>query len=352
MAKLSTIQLDENGQVVRVTHSDLPPSRHPPHVRKRIPSSPHKPVTTRTFYDLTQSETPSPGAVGDRRGPGERRQALQMEQENIVPGPFSHVPSQTTHKTGDTRKAQDKHTVHNQSTAMADRPQQQGIRKGSDDEVLLSNVGSMFMDAGALLPANSPLWKQSRVDIGKTSEATIYRQGGTSIVAPSIPSTENGEKFRSVSAAPSRATATPLPMPSNPPRTYSSHFIHPDTLLQRQTIDLTRFPNPGPYMSQRKDEEVLKSFFESALTPEDEDEEAKTDDAVQGEGKVDGLRVPLMKHQIEGLKFLQDHECQEEQVKKTKGKGKGKYGGILADDVYPKLTVRNSRWVLARQFKH
>lgn len=130
-------------------------------------------------------------------------------------------------------------------------------------------------------------------------------------------------------------------MPSNPPRSVAG-FNRPHAIFQHNTIDLTRLPDPEPVLSQTQAEEALKSFFESALTPEDEDGDTEADDEVDdGEGKIDGLRVTLMKHQIEGLKFLQDHECQEEEVKKTKGKGKGKYGGILADDVHPKLTHAN-----------
>jgi len=46
----------------------------------------------------------------------------------------------------------------------------------------------------------------------------------------------------------------------------------------------------------------------------------------------------LMKHQIAGLEFLLDHECLDENIK---AKGKGKYGGLLADDVrtLPTLSV-------------
>jgi hypothetical protein len=127
MAKLSTIQVDENGEVVRVTHSDLPPSQHPPPVKKRIPSSPHKPLTTRTFYDLTQSETPSPVQIFDKRDSRKLRELQQMERENIVPGPFSHGDSQTKHRTQDTHKTQDS------STGIADRPRPQGIRKSIHD---------------------------------------------------------------------------------------------------------------------------------------------------------------------------------------------------------------------------
>jgi hypothetical protein len=86
-------------------------------------------------------------------------------------------------------------------------------------------------------------------------------------------------------------------------------------------------------MSPKQEEAALKEFFASALTP-DQDEEKddtldKADTTDDNAGIVQGLKVKLMKHQIEGLEFLQDHEFATD----TKDKGKGKYGGILADDV-------------------
>jgi SNF2 family DNA or RNA helicase len=90
-------------------------------------------------------------------------------------------------------------------------------------------------------------------------------------------------------------------------------------------------------MSAKQEEEALKNFFESALEPEKDDDTPEEEDK---SGAVEGLKVTLMKHQIEGLEFLLDHEFLEEI--KSKEKGKGKYGGILADDVppfHPILTV-------------
>lgn len=94
-------------------------------------------------------------------------------------------------------------------------------------------------------------------------------------------------------------------------------------------------------MTEGRAEEALKEFFESALEPEKE-EQSKTGDGNDDGGTVQGLHVTLMKHQIEGLKFLQDHECMSDKP----GKGKGKYGGILADEVFPSkssLTADGSR---------
>jgi SNF2 family DNA or RNA helicase len=94
-------------------------------------------------------------------------------------------------------------------------------------------------------------------------------------------------------------------------------------------------------MSTEQAEEALKDFFESALTPDDETRE--TDDSA---GIVQGLKVTLMKHQTEGLRFLHDHESKDDKVK-----GKGNYGGILADDASLSFFVTDDRWVSARQFK-
>jgi SNF2 family DNA or RNA helicase len=90
-------------------------------------------------------------------------------------------------------------------------------------------------------------------------------------------------------------------------------------------------------MSAKQEEEALKEFFASALTPEQNEEKDdtldKADTTDDDIGIIQGLKVKLMKHQIEGLEFLQDHEFTTD----TKDKGKGKYGGILADDVSPSL---------------
>ena len=200
----------------------------------------------------------------------------------------------------------------------------------------------MFIDPTTILPASSTLWKQSRVDIRKPSPPATDRSRVVSQANPvNRPAAQWGGPPRTVSAVPSRAAASPITMPSNPPRTLPPSFIHPDSLLQRKAIDLTRRPDTEPLMSQAQAEEALKSFFESALVPEDEDRHTNPDgeeEETEGEGQVDGLHVTLMKHQIEGLKFLQDHECREEDIKKTTGKGRGQYGGILADDVPPVLS--------------
>ena len=78
-------------------------------------------------------------------------------------------------------------------------------------------------------------------------------------------------------------------------------------------------------MSTEEADKAITTFFESAMTPEKEEK-----DENENAGVVEGLKCTLMKHQIEGLEFLLDHECLDEDVK---GKGKGKYGGLLGDDV-------------------
>ena len=82
------------------------------------------------------------------------------------------------------------------------------------------------------------------------------------------------------------------------------------------------------------------------MEPEDDEKEDIDDSA----GTIEGLNVTLMKHQIEGLQFLHDHESDDDKVK---AKGKGKHGGILADDVEPLSSkiLTNNRWVLAKQFR-
>lgn len=82
-----------------------------------------------------------------------------------------------------------------------------------------------------------------------------------------------------------------------------------------------------PKMSAEDADKAIQTFFESAMTPEKENGE-EDGDGDENYGVVEGLKCTLMKHQIEGLEFLLDHECLDENVK-----GKGKYGGLLGDDV-------------------
>ena len=85
----------------------------------------------------------------------------------------------------------------------------------------------------------------------------------------------------------------------------------------------------APRMKPEDADKAIQTFFESAMTPEKEDKKEDQDED-ENAGVVEGLKCILMKHQIEGLEFLLDHECLDENVK-----GKGKYGGLLGDDVHP-----------------
>ena len=85
----------------------------------------------------------------------------------------------------------------------------------------------------------------------------------------------------------------------------------------------------APRMKPEDADKAIQTFFESAMTPEKEDKKEDQDED-ENAGVVEGLKCILMKHQIEGLEFLLDHECLDENVK-----GKGKYGGLLGDDAHP-----------------
>jgi hypothetical protein len=178
-------------------------------------------------------------------------------------------------------------------------------------------IGSHFIDPGTILPANSSLWKSSKIDVRNPSWKSNSTSPQSDMAKP--------DKERNPWVGPSRATATPIAMPSNPPRTFplaswssssSTSFIHPDSISSHVP------------MSTAQAEEALKNFFENALEPEDDEKEVIDDSA----GTIKGLNVTLMKHQVEGLQFLHDHESDDNKVK-----GKGNHGGILADDVKPLL---------------
>lgn len=195
------------------------------------------------------------------------------------------------------------------------------------------------MDPTAILPPNSSLWKSSKIDISKPSWNPNPRP--TSHDNRPSSSSSDYPPFRGPRPppyVPSRANATPIEIPSNPPRTMPfippSSFVHPNTIDARDAV----YKGYEPPMSSKEAEDALKNFFESALEPEKDDDTSPEDtEDDEDAGKVDGLHVKLMKHQIEGLEFLRDHECEDDKVK---GKGKGIYGGILADDVLSSLQLR------------
>jgi len=115
-------------------------------------------------------------------------------------------------------------------------------------------------------------------------------------------------------------TQVPRPQPYRAPS--SSAFIHPESIRQEIPMDY------APRMKAEDADKAIQTFFESAMTPEKEDRK-EDEDENENAGAVEGLKCTLMKHQIEGLEFLLDHECLDENVK-----GKGKYGGLLGDDVH------------------
>jgi SNF2 family DNA or RNA helicase len=200
-------------------------------------------------------------------------------------------------------------------------------------------VALHIIDPAALLPPNSTLWKSSKVNIRKPSYNLDSRHGFSFETKPSsqisyrpsppsstsnvvLPTSSNGVLLASMT----RGNSTPFDIPSNrprpPPYIPSSSFIHPDTLLN---------PNyqAAPVMTAEKEQEALKNFFEAALEPEKDEDSTKETEDDDNAGKVDGLYVTLMKHQISGLEFLCAHESTLDK------KGNGRYGGILADDVPP-----------------
>jgi SNF2 family DNA or RNA helicase len=197
-------------------------------------------------------------------------------------------------------------------------------------------VVSSFIDPSAILPPNSELWKSSKVDIRKSSwnkpqqpeppqqSRPSTSSSNASSTRSSHPSTTTATSYP-LSSGPSRQAASPIKIPTQVPRPNpvrapsSSTFIHPESIRQEYAVDIV------PKMSAEDADKAIQTFFESAMTPEKENGK---EDGDENAGVVEGLKCTLMKHQIEGLEFLLDHECLDENVK-----GKGKYGGLLGDDV-------------------
>jgi hypothetical protein len=190
-------------------------------------------------------------------------------------------------------------------------------------------IASAFIDPTELLTPKSDLWT-SKVDVRKPSwndPTTSYnrRVSPPAAAYSHLPtSARDGYSGSTSTAGPSRDTAMPIIIPTNPQRPFQykapSAFIDPASIGRRIVSE--------PTLSNKDAEEALKSFFESALAPEKDDETTEKVEFDENAGIVEGLHVKLMKHQIEGLEFLIDHESADD-----KEKGKGKYGGILADDV-------------------
>ena len=204
------------------------------------------------------------------------------------------------------------------------------------------------MDPTALITPNSALWKMTKTDIRKQSVTmnNIKTDQPRSFDYKSIDLTRDSYNPYALD----RAKATPIPVPMNPPRTIPSSSVHRSTSSRyaRPEIAHPDTAYPSQFMSTAQADEALKNLFESALIPEKEGEQEATEEEDETAASVEGLKVTLMKHQIEGLKFLQDHESGQEKDKRKKSK----FGGILADDVGPFVSGADRRWVLERQFRH
>ena len=319
---MATVEWDNEGKKV-VTHADLPP-HHPqssvstshPSPEKPTPSSPRPLHRSSNFYDLTKSSPDispvnSPKTSPREYEPSGARALKERDRDNIVPELFAKPVKPTKDRDND-RPLKIRERAFHSSTSLI--------------------IASLFIDPAALLPPNSSLWKSSKVDVRKpsykldstrvpthtpSSDWNPHSQLPLSSKSPQPQFSSNGVRHPS---SMTKANATPFDIPSNAPRPppYLPHtsFIHPDTLA--------RHYHEAPAMTPENEQEALKNLFEAALEPEKPDSQPENEDHT---GKVEGLHVTLMTHQISGLEFLCNHESTVDK------KGKGKYGGILADDV-------------------
>jgi hypothetical protein len=133
MAKLTTINYDETGREV-ITLSDMPErpvtATAKTSVEKRIPSSPHKPFTSRNFYDLTNTTPENPKLeMSTSQGTKGFMMPPSIDDDVIViPGPFA-------------RDAQGrKVSVQNENTPSL----MQGERKGASLSLLIQLLISLI----------------------------------------------------------------------------------------------------------------------------------------------------------------------------------------------------------------
>ena len=214
-----------------------------------------------------------------------------------------------------------------------------------------------------------------------------------STLAPSSKPTYGLNTNGDVVEIPRPSTFLPAPTYPQPPPLYSSHAtsgltsVNPYKNDPANVVDLTtepalfddRFgaPNPYDYVDPAKAAENIKALLEGAF--EDEDDKPRTrgrrkkvdavveklsdrlqhlevkheeskDDGAESEGEeeeeddgtVEGLKVKLLPHQVEGVEWMREKENG-----KRKKNGKHPKGGILADDVgcvlfnHPAITDRH-----------
>ncbi|KAI2469606.1 SNF2 family N-terminal domain-containing protein [Annulohypoxylon bovei var. microspora] len=105
------------------------------------------------------------------------------------------------------------------------------------------------------------------------------------------------------------------------------------------------YSQPGvfaTYVDPKKAASDIKALLEGAIEDE-EDEDVKEEDEEEDKSHIEGLSVPLLRHQIEGVEWMRGRELGP--VKK----GKVPKGGLLADDMGLGKTLQSIALILTNQ---
>ena len=190
----------------------------------------------------------------------------------------------------------------------------------------------------------------------------------------------------------------PQPTYAKPPPVFSSHAPSAFTAVNQyarpsNVVDLTAEPalfddkfgaaDPYEYIDAGKATDNIKALLEGAFEEEEdkprtrgrkkkvqvavdklsdklqslkvkaeenEGEEIEAEEEEEDDGTIEGLKVKLLPHQVEGVEWMRDKETTQKKTKGVLPKG-----GILADDVRslsasPTILADWNRWALARPY--
>ncbi|KAL2816237.1 SNF2 family N-terminal domain-containing protein [Aspergillus cavernicola] len=117
--------------------------------------------------------------------------------------------------------------------------------------------------------------------------------------------------------------------------------------LQGVSVNETR-PGPNDDAALSEDPEDGVKETEDNVGEKNSDAESETDEDEDDDGTVEGLKVNLLPHQRQGLKWMREKEIGSQKIKGD-GKGVLPKGGILADDMGLGKTVQAIALMLTNQ---
>ncbi|KAI0142912.1 SNF2 family N-terminal domain-containing protein [Xylariaceae sp. FL1272] len=138
--------------------------------------------------------------------------------------------------------------------------------------------------------------------------------------------------YKDRKAAPSLFSSKPAPMGSQ---------NNPITIVDRPPV--SSYTQPGvyaDYVDPKKAASDIKALLEGSLDEEKEEKEVANEAPTEDKSKVEGLKVRLLPHQVEGVEWMRNRELGP--VKK----GRVPKGGLLADDMGLGKTLQSISLIL------